>query len=295
VNDHLPDCACCGGSTDPVDLDIRSALPDPVLALPAERREELGDQRSLLRLDDLGAFIRCLMPVRLSAGSMITYSAWLQVDPASERQARKVWNEPAYAELRLEGTIANAIKPWGQISGEPARAEVRDTGILPYLVAEPGTLLERVLTETWDRDDVLSRIWYPLPTAVRQQITAEWSLERTAGLAPERSDDYLSFRGPGRTVHLSAYGVPAELSLEQAIARMTEGAPPERTGELTEQDGQLLRHAFWRPAYTQGKVLQNLHGFIAAPGAVLHVGCVYDDPADLAWAQRVWRSAKRTA
>lgn len=61
----------------------------------------------------------------------------------------------------------------------------------------------------------------------------------------------------------------------------------------------LSRLAYALPAPVQQRItdlwsviVHNLHGFVAVPGAILHLVCVYDDPADLAWAQRVWRSVR---
>ena len=70
------------------------------------------------------------------------------------RHANAVWTAPEYADLTLRGEVANAIKPWPGLLGESARAEVRDSATLPYLVAEQNSLLSRVLTDVWDRDDV---------------------------------------------------------------------------------------------------------------------------------------------
>lgn len=65
--------------------------------------------------------------------------------------------------LTLSGFVANAIKPWAEILGESAAAEIRVDGELPYLVPQEGTVLWRVLNDEWDRDDVLSRIRHALP------------------------------------------------------------------------------------------------------------------------------------
>ncbi|MEV4349680.1 DUF2199 domain-containing protein [Actinoplanes sp. NPDC049596] len=284
MDDHLPGCSCCGGPLDSVDLDIRSALPDAMLALPAEQRAAAWGNSDMQRLADVGGFVRCLMPVRLTGGGSVTYSVWLKVDDDQLRHANAVWTTPAYAELSLHGTVANAVKPWPGLLGEAARAEVRDDGTLPYLVAVGG-LLSRVLTEEWDRDEVLSRIWHALPTAVRQPVTDDWSVERTAGLAPRVSDGIMIFAGPGRTVHVEVFGLQPGRTADAAIAAMTQGSPRDRDGELSERDGDVLRHAFWlKPSHHE------LYGYAATSTGIACVTCMYDDVGDLAWAQRVWRS-----
>jgi hypothetical protein len=76
------------------------------------------------------------------------------------------------------------------------------------------------------------------------------------------------------------------------IRDLTADAPQDRDGELTETTDETHRYAFWRPALGDGRILHNLHGYVAIPGDILHLVCVYDDPADLPWAQHVWRSVR---
>ncbi|RSM52417.1 hypothetical protein DMB66_40235 [Actinoplanes sp. ATCC 53533] len=293
--DHLPDCPCCGGTLSPVDFAVRSTWPDPMLALSPEDRDATWGNEHLRAAADLGAFVRCLMPVRLTGGGTLEYSVWLRVPAAMVRHASEIWETPEYADLRLEGTVANAIQPWTDMLGAPARAEVRDPESIPYLVADEGTLMHRVLHDEWDRDDVLSRLTYALPTPVRQRITTRWSLDRSAGLELRRHQDRIFFGGPGRTVHLDPLGTPADAAPADMIRDLTADSPPDRDGELTETDEQVHRYAFWRPALGDGRIVHNLHGYVAVPGDLLHLVCVYDDPADLAWAQRTWRSVRPEA
>ena len=263
-----------------------------MLALsPAEREATWGNEH-LRAAGGIGAFVRCLMPVHLTGGSTLEYSVWLRVPAEMLRHAGEIWEAPQYADLRLEGTVANAVQPWPDMLGAPARAEVRDPESIPYLVADEGTLMHRVLHDEWDRDDVLSRLTYALPTPVRQRITPHWSLDRSAGLELRRHEDRISFGGPGRTVHLDPLGPPAGTAPAEVIRDLTADAPADRDGELTETSDQVHRYAFWRPALGDGRIVHNLHGFVAVPGQVLHLVCVYDDPADLAWAQHVWRSVR---
>ncbi|WP_285548696.1 DUF2199 domain-containing protein [Actinoplanes regularis] len=293
--DHLPDCSCCGTPLDGVEFDIRSELPDALLTLSPEQRESVWGNKDFQRLEGVGGFLRCLMPVHLTGGASVTYSVWLKLDDDQLRHALNVWTEPGYVDLNLRGEVANAVKPWAGLLGEVARAEVRDAKSLPYLVAEEGSLLARVLTEVWDRDDVLSRIWHPLPVPVRQQITPTWSIERTAGLRPRETSNAVRFIGPGRTVHVETFTVPADRSPDVAITNMSEGLPERCAGEDSEHDGELVRRAFWLTATVDGKPQHELYGYAAIPGGLLGVTCMYDDSADLAWAQNVWRSVRHEA
>lgn len=245
-----------------------------------------------MQADGIGSFVRCLLPIRLTGGGKVTYSAWVSVSAEQFAHAREVWQTADYAHLTLTGEMANAIKPWPEMYGEPVTAEVRDVDDLPYLAGREGTLLWRVLNEEWDRDDVLSRIPHALPTTVRERVTAEWSLLRTAGLAPRRRGDEFRFVGPGRTVILDMYTTPAEAGADGAIALLTEGAPTRRDGESTESDGDVVRHAFWLTTTVDGKAQHEFYGYAAVPGAIACVLCIHDDPADLSWAQETWRSLR---
>lgn len=290
--DHLPGCSCCGAPLDGVDLDIRSALPDAILALSPERRASAWGNSDFQRVEGVGGFLRCLMPVRLTGGGSVTYSVWLRLDDEQLRHANAIWTKPEYTGLRLRGEVANAIKPWPGLLGEVAGAEVRDAGTLPYLVADEHSLLSRVLTDVWDRDDVLSRIGHPLPVSVRQQITASWSIERTAGLGPRTADGIMMFTGPGRTVHIEAFDTPAATTADAAIAEVSRGLPERCEGELSERDGDQVRRAFWLTATAGGGLQHELYGYAATPDGILCVTCMYDDASDLTWAQAVWRSAR---
>lgn len=281
MDDHLPGCSCCGAPLDAVDLDIRSELPDAIRALPAEERAKAWGNSDFQRIPGVGGFLRCLMPVRLTGGGSVTYSVWLKLDDDQLRHANAVWREPAYADLKLHGEVANVIQPWPALLGEPARAEVRDQGTLPYLVAEEGTLLARVLGEEWDRDDVLSRIWHPLPAAVRQQVTDRWSIERPAGLGPRLTDGVMRFVGPGRTVHIETFTTPPGEKPDVVIANTS---PPRYDSEISEDEDGVARRAF--------RIGRELYGYVAVPGDLLAVTCMFDDDEDLAWAEAVWRSVR---
>ncbi|MCO8274404.1 DUF2199 domain-containing protein [Actinoplanes sp. TRM 88003] len=278
-----------------MDLDVRSELPDAMPGLPAERLAAAWGDRNLQRLEGVGGFVRCLMPVRLTGGGSVTYSVWLKVDDDQLRHANQVWTTDEYVDLTLRGEVANAIRPWPDLLGGAAEARTRDVGTLPYLSPVGEGVLSQVLTQVWDRDDVLSRIGHALPVAVQQQVTASWSIERTAGLAPRVHGDIMRFVGPGRTVHFEAFGLPDGMTPEVVLTKMTEGTPQPRDGELSEQDGDLLRHAFWLKATPNGRTQYELYGHAAAPAGGAYITCMYDSADDLEWALAVWRSARPTS
>jgi hypothetical protein len=82
------------------------------------------------------------------------------------------------------------------------------------------------------------------------------------------------------------------MSVDDAVADTADGVPSQRDGELAERDGDLLRQALWLSSIIDGRQQFELYGAVAAPGALLLITCMYDDPTDLTWAQHVWRSTR---
>jgi hypothetical protein len=284
-------CACCGNPVDPAHLNARFELPDAVLELPAEQRKDRtwgGDY--LLQVQGVGAFVRCLLRVELSHESSLTFGTWLSVHPEDLRRAHALWDDPGYAELRLEGYLANAIEPWGQaVYRAPARAVVRDVAHVPYLLDSSHPVLAKVLGQAWDRDEVLGSLGHPLPVSIRHPLTDHWSIDRGAGLTAAIVDGALEFQGDGRQVRVEAWSTVPGTSSEESLASMLHNAPAHPVGHITEPgEGLLRRGAYWLPDGAG----QRLHGFVAHQEEVVRVTCRYDDLSDLAWAMSAWRSVR---
>jgi hypothetical protein len=148
-------CPTCGRSLDDHDQDIRFRLPDPVLGLSAaEREDRTWGNDVLLQVRGIGAFVRCLLPVRLQGGHTLTFGLWLGVEGSALHRAWERWWSPSYAELVLDGFIANDVQPWGLL-GRPAHAVVHDRDAVPYLDSSEDELVTRVLAEEWDHDAVI--------------------------------------------------------------------------------------------------------------------------------------------
>lgn len=111
----------------------------------------------MMQINGFGAFVRVLLPVRLEDGYQVTYGAWLAINPAKLTETFAVWWEPEYADLRLDGFLANTIEPWGLL-GAPVVATVRNPDETPYLTESSDPQLAAVLTTTWPHDQVLSHL-----------------------------------------------------------------------------------------------------------------------------------------
>ena len=125
------------------DRHVRFGLPDPNLnrsreGLPDGTRLSHEDPRTsvMMQVPGLGAFVRALLPVRLAGGHTVNYGVWVAIDPGDLRRAFDVWCQPEYAQLRLDGVLANVLQPWGLLAA-PVSLVVRDPEQTPYCAASP--------------------------------------------------------------------------------------------------------------------------------------------------------------
>ena len=80
-----------------------------------------------------------------------------RVHPDDLRRAFAVWWEPAYADLRIDGYLANRIEPWGLLAA-PVSLEVRDPDQTPYCSASSDSDLAQGLGSEWPHEETLSRL-----------------------------------------------------------------------------------------------------------------------------------------
>ncbi|MFD6110274.1 DUF2199 domain-containing protein [Streptomyces yangpuensis] len=290
---HLPACACCGDPlADERRIDFGFNLPDAALGAPEETLHRLG-VRALLRVDGVGCFIRCLLPVRLTQDTELVLGAWVEVDEATLRRAHELWEQPGYADLSDEGTFANRVQPWGDdLLGAPVTAKVADPEELPCVVEVRHPVAARVLTRTWDRDHVLSRFPYPLPVDVRTDLGGRWSVVRTAGLTASFADgtDHFTAGDRSASVNLMRDEAPGRAPADFLTALLS-GAPDTRPAQrLSEPLGRGVRYAFWLTPQDHGRPRHEFYGMAVAPGIAAGIFCTYEDAAGLAWAQTIWRS-----
>ena len=154
-------CPNCGRPLDEHDRHIRFKLPEPVLAIPPEEREpQTWGNDVLMQVQKLGSFVRILVPIKLSGGYTVTYSAWLGVHPADLRHAWEVWTDKdAYPQLRLKGYLANMLPGWEmETYTKPLETAVLDPEFTPYAVDSPDDFMQRILHDEWPHELVLEAI-----------------------------------------------------------------------------------------------------------------------------------------
>ncbi|MCX5208663.1 DUF2199 domain-containing protein [Kitasatospora sp. NBC_00240] len=295
IANPAPTCSCCGAPVpDEERIDARFGLPDAALDVPEETRHEVG-VGALLRVDGVGSFIRCLLPVRLTGGTELVVGTWLRISDDDLDHAHRIWEDPAYRELVLRGTMANAIKPWGdELRDAPATIVVRNPDEIPYVEDSDDDLLRRILTTTWGRDDVLCCLAHPLPVPVRTPLNEHWSIERASGLSARVVDGTHRFLAPGRTVHADVFADQSRRSPKEFLAALLSGAPMvPLEQQITEDTPDGIRYAFWTVSTPGGRTQYELYGFtVHHSGTAAGVVCMWDERDDLAWALHVWRSVR---
>jgi len=111
----------------------------------------------LMQVPKVGAFVRALLPIHLTEGHRLTFGVWLAIDPSRFLEVVEVWHAPAYADLRLDAWLANAIPPWGMLAA-PVHAVVRDPGHTPYCDSSTDPVLTAVLHDDWPHETVLASV-----------------------------------------------------------------------------------------------------------------------------------------
>ncbi len=87
----------------------------------------------------------------------MTCGVWVGVHPGDLQRAFRVWREPEYEDLRLEGVLASPVPPWGLLAA-PVTLVVKDPEHTPCCVGSSGHMLSRVLGEEWPHKDILETL-----------------------------------------------------------------------------------------------------------------------------------------
>lgn len=80
---------------------------------------------------------------------------WIGVHPDDLERAFDTWWTPEYAQLAMEGRLANALPAW-EVFGVPLTLAVTDPEATPYCVGSSDQQLASVLTDQWEHELVLS-------------------------------------------------------------------------------------------------------------------------------------------
>jgi hypothetical protein len=156
-------CELCGHSIDEHDRNIRFVWPDPVVnadALPGSEVWVSGaDPNSsvMMQVNGIGAFIRALLPVKLTGGYAITYGVWIGIDPNKLQPVLETWWSPSYRESVLDGRLANRIERRGLLAA-PVGLGVRDEDSIPFCLSRDDDRLGGMLSDEWNHELVLTAL-----------------------------------------------------------------------------------------------------------------------------------------
>jgi hypothetical protein len=155
-------CSTCGRPLDEHDRHLRFRLPQPVLETVPDDDERVARSWGndvLMQVQDVGSFIRILVPVSLTGGFTMTYGAWLSVHPDDLRRAWEEWWGPAYSKLRIEGILANRLPPWEEETYRKLlTATPRVPNEIPYAASSADKRFQEILQREWDHDLVLEAV-----------------------------------------------------------------------------------------------------------------------------------------
>ena len=131
-----------------------------MLEVPEHEREaRTWGNDVLMQVQGVGAFVRVLVPVKLTGGYSVTFGPWLSVTPDDLRHAYEIWWQPEYASLWLRGALANMLPGWeAETYVKPLDAAVLDRDAVPYAVASTDAFMHRLLCDEWPHEAVLAAV-----------------------------------------------------------------------------------------------------------------------------------------
>lgn len=283
-------CACCGTViSNPARIDLTVPLPAGVVPL-----ESTDPNAAFLRLETGQAFIRCFLPVQLTGGTVLMYMTWVEVAQEDFARATTAWRDSSWNDVVLHGKLGNDLKPWTEsLHGAEVMATVRAADEPPTIMNTDHPMLRRMLTETWDREAVLSWFPDPLPVAIRVRVGMRWSIERGEGMAAGLDKAIWRFGAPGRSVFVEVLPdarrrPPAEF-LHELLADAPE-VPREQTLVMPFDDH--IVHAFWLETEVGGRLQHDFYAHVVRRDTALSIGVFHSDPDDHEWALHVLRSVR---
>ncbi len=143
-------CACCGFTpgVEGKPLSITFELPDVYYEIPETLLDTWG-QDPFLAINTIGFFVRVILPVKMDDGFAVNYGTWLEVHAEDFRTAWQTWNMPEYAELEMEGYLANKIEPWGQFPHALTKVTVRNVDDVPIVTSSENADIQKFIDTEW--------------------------------------------------------------------------------------------------------------------------------------------------
>ena len=116
-----------------------------------------ANESTMLQVPNVGPFVRCILPVSLTGGYTVTFGVWILVHPDEFQRAFRLWWGPDYAQLALDGWLANHLPTWDCFTA-PVHATVLESEHAPYITSSDDGALAGVLHQEWTHDAVLASL-----------------------------------------------------------------------------------------------------------------------------------------
>lgn len=283
-------CACCGATiNNPGRIELTVPLPDGVTPT-----ESTNPNAAFLRLETGQAFVRCLLPVALTGDTRLTYMTWMEIGEEDFQRAYAAWRDSSWADTILYGTLGNDLKPWtAALRGAEVMASVGAMDEPPTIMNSDNVMLRRMLTETWDRDLVLSWFPDPLPIAIRLRVSKNWSVERGEGTMAGLNEGNWWFAKSGRSVFVDVLTDAQRRPPAEFLHDLLADAPEvPRNQTLITPTADDITHAFWLETVVDGRPQHDFYAHVVRQGTALSLGAFHSDPDDHKWALHVLRSVR---
>ncbi len=160
--DVCPDCGC---EVSGLEREVTFGLPDELFALSKrdQARRLIRFGKSFVTLDSDRFFLRVLLPVQLDIRRECRFGVWMELSEHAYKKIRALWDEPEYASASVDGVLANAVPPWGDvIYGAPCSAAARNATDAMFIASSTQPILARVLTEPWavhECEQLIAECW----------------------------------------------------------------------------------------------------------------------------------------
>lgn len=158
-------CPTCGKEVSGLDREVSFGLPDELFAIPEDLRDGhvFSDGKNFAHLDGKRFFMRVLLPVPLDIGHEYRFGVWMEVSEKDAQRVWQMWNEPGYVEAEVDGTLANAVPPWGaRLLEAPCHASARNQNDVMFIDDSRNAELATILSTPWpvhECEQLIKKVW----------------------------------------------------------------------------------------------------------------------------------------
>jgi hypothetical protein len=133
-------CAICGRWHDEELLDVRAGVPEEVLALSEEEREERvvtspdGDFTSIVDTDR--HFVRGLIELPIDEGTRFGWGVWVRLERDDVADVAEHWSDAGAYGRAYRGRLATHLQSYGDTLELPGTLTLREETLLPIFLLD---------------------------------------------------------------------------------------------------------------------------------------------------------------